>query len=52
MKFGSILWFEFCELGHELGAARATRGQGLEFGVSRVPKIEPASPSNEHLAWN
>jgi len=23
-----------------------------EFEAVRVPKVEPASPSNEHLAWN
>jgi len=52
VKFGSILGFEVCDFGRKLGVARVTRGQGREFGVVQLPKVELVSPSNEHLAWN
>ena len=38
--------------GDELGAAHVTRGQGQNLKLVQVPKVEPTSPSNEHLARN
>ena len=46
----SVLGFKFCEFRHELDATHFTRGQGGKFGAVRVPKVDPASPCNEHLA--